>query len=396
MIQIAKKLLILINNLIKMKKNMNTISLPFIHPDRKTHHNFFSVCIKAIEDNKDGVLNKKECINKIMKLKEEKLQSKRNFHKTSSLFFGHSRRNNKIKINQIINKRRNLSDIISECEKLEEKEHLKVESSPKLNIEEQKKNSIKRNENIDGLKLNSINYKKGNNINSSNKYKTMFIKSREKIKKTLSKRYSIFKRINEYLESNDIPLFEILNRNPFQNKPYQISKGFEFLEAVKFKNYRYVKEALQASNDFLFVFDYYGQTCYHWAAKLGDIKMLTLLLDYGKHHNQKDFKGRTPLHLAAANNNKQICDFLLRNKANIHLLDNFGRNAADVAGSKELNLSLGDIASQPFSNPNFKKRMADFMRKRQKDIEEAKLKKQFKEKEVVFKSEDENENKEEE
>ena len=40
--------------------------------------------------------------------------------------------------------------------------------------------------------------------------------------------------------------------------------------------------------------------------------------------------------------------------------------------------------------------MADFMRKRQKDIEEAKLKKQFKEKEVVFKSEDENENKEEE
>ena len=271
-----------------------------------------------------------------------------------------------------------------------------MESSPKLNIEEQKKKSIKGNENIDGLKLNSINYKKGNNINSSNKYKTMFIKSKEKIKKTLSKRYSIFKRINEYLESNDIPLFEILNRNPFQTKPYQISKGFEFLEAVKFKNYRYVKEALQASNDFLFVFDYYGQTCYHWAAKLGDIKMLTLLLDYGKHHNQKDFKGRTPLYLAAANNNRQICDFLLRNKANIHLLDKFGRNAADVAGSKELNLYLGDIVSQPFSNPNFKKRMADFMRKREKDIEEAKLKKQFQEKNVIFKSEDENENKEEE
>ena len=40
--------------------------------------------------------------------------------------------------------------------------------------------------------------------------------------------------------------------------------------------------------------------------------------------------------------------------------------------------------------------MADFMRKREKDIEEAKLKKQFQEKNVIFKSEDENENKEQE
>ena len=390
-------------NLIKMKKNMNKISLPFIRPDRKTHHNFFSVCIKAVEDNKDGVLNKKECINNIKKLREEqiKLQKKRNFGKTSSFIFGRSRENIKNKTNQIINKRRNLSEILIECEKLEAKENLKKKELQQ-NIEDQNPNSIKKTESKNNLGLNSINYKKMNNIyiNSNNRNKSIHNKGKEKTLRKLPKRFSIFKRINEYLESNDVPLFELIKRNPFQTKPYQISKGFEFLEAVKFKNYRFVKEALHASNDFLFVFDYYGQTCYHWAAKLGDIKMLTILIDYGKHLNQKDFKGRTPLYLAAVNNNKQVCDLLLRNKANIHLLDNFGRNASDVAGSKELKYYLGDIVTQPFSNPAFKKRMADFMRQREKDILENKLKKNLKKIDEEHKNflneDDENEEGEEE
>ena len=382
---------------------MNKISLPFIRPDRKTHHNFFSVCIKAVEDNKDGVLNKKECINNIKKLREEqiKLQKKRNFGKTSSFIFGRSRENIKNKTNQIINKRRNLSEILIECEKLEAKENLKKKELQQ-NIEDQNPNSIKKTESKNNLGLNSINYKKMNNIyiNSNNRNKSIHNKGKEKTLRKLPKRFSIFKRINEYLESNDVPLFELIKRNPFQTKPYQISKGFEFLEAVKFKNYRFVKEALHASNDFLFVFDYYGQTCYHWAAKLGDIKMLTILIDYGKHLNQKDFKGRTPLYLAAVNNNKQVCDLLLRNKANIHLLDNFGRNASDVAGSKELKYYLGDIVTQPFSNPTFKKRMADFMRQREKDILENKLKKNLKKIDEEHKNflneDDENEEGEEE
>ena len=52
-----------------MKLKLNTITLPFIQPERRIHHNFYSVCIKAIEDNKEGVLDKKECINKITKKK---------------------------------------------------------------------------------------------------------------------------------------------------------------------------------------------------------------------------------------------------------------------------------------------------------------------------------------
>ena len=76
-----------------MKQKLNQITLPYIQTDRKTHHNFYSVCIKAIENNKDGVLDKAECIRKINKLKEEKLlqQNKRNLGKTSSLNFNPSR-----------------------------------------------------------------------------------------------------------------------------------------------------------------------------------------------------------------------------------------------------------------------------------------------------------------
>ena len=115
--------------------------------------------------------------------------------------------------------------------------------------------------------------------------------------------------------------------------------------------------------------------------------MLRILLDYGKHHNQKDFKGRTPLYLAAVNNNREICDLLLRNKANIHLKDNFGNSASDVAGSKELKYYLGDLMTQPYSNPNYKKKVADFLRKREFNIQQEQIRKNLKLKEEKHKNE---------
>ncbi len=78
---------------------------------------------------------------------------------------------------------------------------------------------------------------------------------------------------------------------------------------MKFSNYDFVKEALNHNLNYLFVFDYFGQTAFHWAAKLGDLKMLKILMDYGLYHNQKDYKGRTPLYIAAVSNHKEICSF---------------------------------------------------------------------------------------
>ena len=38
--------------------------------------------------------------------------------------------------------------------------------------------------------------------------------------------------------------------------------------------------------------------------------MKQILLSFGMHHNQKDFKGRTPIYLTAANNKEDMFKFL--------------------------------------------------------------------------------------
>jgi len=357
-----------------MKKKIKPINLPLIHPNGKAYYDFFSICIKAIEENKEGVIDKKECIKNILKLKEQKLKNqKRNFHKISSIVLNPSK--TVFKTNKIINKRRTLSQILIESEKAETERMLKQKLNQILDNNEKNKNQIKepKENNSDGIES-----KKGSKQNLSSKKYNIGIKYYKiTINANISRRYSVFKKINEYLESNNIPLFELLKHNPFQKKPYEISKGYEFLDAVKFKNYEFVREALQKSYDYLFVYDCYGQTCYHWAAKLGNIKMLRMLLDYGLHHNQKDFKGRTPLYLAAVNNDREVCDILLRHKANIHLKDKNGKSASDVAGSKELKFYLGDVMTQPYSNPIYKKRVADYLRDREERIKGKRMKKRL-------------------
>ena len=186
----------------------------------------------------------------------------------------------------------------------------------------------------------------------------------------IGRRYSLFKEILNYLESNNITLYELLSNNPFQSKPYELKNSYEFIMAIKFKNYAYVLDALEYSNKYLFSFDYYGQTGYHWAAKLGDLKMMKLLINYGDYYNQKDFKGRTPLYLAAANNYKNICAYLLNLYGNIYLKDKQGLGPEDVATDIELKNYLNNYMTKPFSNVRYKRRIKEFLIEREKKIKE--------------------------
>ena len=320
----------------------------------KTHHNFYSVCINAIKVTKDKIVNKNECIKSIEKLRNEKMYKakKKKKYSLSQLYKPKPRKRELLTLEKILT---TYQDTCTE----NKTQGISEATTTKKDFEKTQENTTQKiNPDIGKIKSNK-----------SNK-KIITIKSEFKHSKKLPKRYSIFKNIMEYLESNDITLKEYIDHNPFQSKPYQLSKSFEFLTAVKFQNYKYILEALQFSTDFLFSFDYFGQTCYHWAAKLSNEKMLMTLLDYGRYLNQKDFQGRTPLYLAAVNNDRKICDILIKNKANVHLKDNRGNTPADVARSKELKYYLGDLLTMPYSNPSFKQRTANFLRERESAIEQ--------------------------
>ena len=193
--------------------------------------------------------------------------------------------------------------------------------------------------------------------------------SNNKMKRKMGKRYTLFKEILIYLESNNITLDQMAREDPFQHLPYMLPNSYDFFNAIKYKNYSYVLEALNSSTKYLFCIDYYGQTAYHWAAKLGDLKMLKILMDYGLYHNQKDYKGRTPLYIAAVSNHKEICSFLLSKGANIFLKDKNGLSPADAATNPELKLYLLDFMTQPFSNPIYKAKVKQFLLEREKKIE---------------------------
>ena len=302
---------------------------------RKNDSIFYDICINADEKSSENIYNEKDYIKEITALKKKFLiQNKKNEGSFSRRGF------KKIKLLQ----RTSLDDILTERKIKEKQEKVNLISTASTNIEKLPK-IIDKNE------------KKGKVNQAMKKY---FLGKQS--------RYSIFKHITEYLESNGITLNEIVENKPFQAKPYLLKESEEFIKATKFSEYEKVQDMLKKDNKLLFSIDYMGQTPYHWAAKLGDIKMMEILISFGKHHNQKDFKGRTPIYLASVNNNKEMCKYLLDNYANPFIKDKENRTPADVAGSFELKYLLNEHMSQPFNNPVYKLKLKNLLEEREGKI----------------------------
>ena len=313
----------------------------------KSHdeNNFYDVCIQAIESNNDIILNKKECIKGINKLKFRSISNRNLLNKQKTKKIDKKIPPAKIftqkSIDELLEESKNKFEIINK--RIDKKTH----KSPN-----DENNEPKENEN--NFEHDKPNFRKDKKFNQ-------FFKGKQR-------RYTVLKHINEYLESNDVTINELIDNNPFQDKAYHIARSYEFIDAVKFGNFDYVNEALTKDGKYLFVIDYYGQTGYHWAAKLGNIKMLDLLIKYGRHQNQKDFKGRTPLYLAAVNNNLETCLFLLSNGANPFLSDKEGKTPADAAGNIKISEFLKENMAQPFSNPVYKAKMKKILHDRANHI----------------------------
>ncbi|WP_333023370.1 ankyrin repeat domain-containing protein [Wolbachia endosymbiont of Pentidionis agamae] len=67
-----------------------------------------------------------------------------------------------------------------------------------------------------------------------------------------------------------------------------------------------------------------GKTLLHYAAKYGNIKGVTFLIEKGADFNAKDHNGWTPLHLAAKCGHTKVIDVLIKHRADVNSLDKCG------------------------------------------------------------------------
>ena len=96
-------------------------------------------------------------------------------------------------------------------------------------------------------------------------------------------------------------------------------------------------------------FDYLRQTPFHWAAKLGYEKILNLLLQYSYKCNVYDKKLRTPLYLAALNNQKKCVELLVENGGNPYLVDKDGKRPEEVTTDLDIRIYLQTTTEKPFN-----------------------------------------------
>ena len=154
----------------------------------------------------------------------------------------------------------------------------------------------------------------------------------------------------KYLSSNGVTVRDYLEKNPFPQRPFELKGSEEFMDYVKFNNFEMVNQALDKSIKYLYQYDYFQQTAFHWAAKLGYERMLEMFLNFSKRCNIYDKKMRTPLYLAAMNNQKRCVELLLNRGGNPFLCDKDGKKPEDVTTNTDIKILLQTTSEKPFTD----------------------------------------------
>lgn len=68
----------------------------------------------------------------------------------------------------------------------------------------------------------------------------------------------------------------------------------------------------------------------HWAAKVQDVEILQLLLDFGAEVDLQDFEGATPLHIASDTDSFDCVETLIAHGANPNIRNEFGVKASEL------------------------------------------------------------------
>jgi len=266
--------------------------------------------ITTIQKNSKEIPNYKECINKIQK----------EFHFTDSL----SNNNNPLlKKKNYIKDNENFYQLAEDKIK-ELKEKFKINSNPK-EMEKAKKNA-------DKISMNTIQTKKDKTV--------LFQVFNPFEYRKFNKRFKILQFNLLLAKYNEVSIYELINDNPFNLKPFELPKSVEFLDAVKYNKIKIVENFLTQNKNYLFVYDFFKQTAFHWCVKRNYVELLELLLSVRKACNQLDINNCTPLAIAAKNNNLNMIQILLNNKANPLIPDDQGKLPSDLTTDIKCRLLL--------------------------------------------------------
>jgi len=307
----------IINNNFSEKKSLKNLYFPKYDPV------LITITKNAIYNVRNELTNYKEIINKINKefnIPEE------NFEKTHRKYMSYDSNINKSEINK--NYKNNMSTAETNVNLPDDN------NNSKITLEKEKKNSIlivkKNDENEKNHEIKKI-IKNNEKTEENKKIKELIKRNEMKIK-----RKRILLNAIKFLGKNGISVNEFLKENPFPKKPYELKDSEEFFDAVKYNNVELVTQALEKNERYLFQYDYMKQYAYHWAAKLGNIEVLRVLLSYDKDCNVYDNKMRTPLYLATLFGQTNCIYELIQHGANSHIADINGKKPIDIAPSKEI------------------------------------------------------------
>ena len=120
-------------------------------------------------------------------------------------------------------------------------------------------------------------------------------------------------------------------------QPYEVKTGsamadlIPIWEAAGRGKYEIVEEKLAAGANVNEPDTFFGETALHRAAKVGDLKMVQILLGHGASVDSTNQYGETPLHFAITGRNPEVIRALLKQGADPDREDIFGRSPAHCA-----------------------------------------------------------------
>ena len=197
---------------------------------------------------------------------------------------------------------------------------------------------------------NEANENKGNSDKNDSFRRFLANQTEEDEKKQKRKRILI--NTIKYLSLNNVSVKEYLSSKIFPSRPFELRGSEEFIDAVKFNNMDIVKQGLRKSPNYLNQFDYFRQTPFHWAAKLGYDEMLKLFFKYSKMVNTYDREYRTPIFFAALNNHKKCVELLLEHGGNAFIKDKNGDLPETVTTDESIRLLLQSSNDKQFAELN--------------------------------------------